>query len=290
MTLSPVGALARLSTNVPKFRTARRVYQRTGLAGDAEDLDRLVALNAAYTLGYYGRLAGSLSARYRRRLRASLQVSGAGGLVRPDGRGVVIVAAHLGDFDLAVSWIAQTLGRAPVVPVAKLERPVARRAFATVRQACGFTLAPAGHASISSLVASLREGSSVVLTLDRRTGGRAVEVRFFGLRCDLPVACLTLARTAEVPIVSAATWTWGARRVLAFGEPLWPTADAGPKADAATMQRLGDELEAAIRMAPHQWHLPAAVSQLSIAAVPDLTAPRRPEKVWSGARSATQSH
>jgi lauroyl/myristoyl acyltransferase len=258
--------VADLGASLPKLRSTRTAYQLTGLASDSQQLDALVARNAAYTLGYYRRLGCLLGSRFRHEMRRTIRPHHADRLIEAcgEGRGAVLVAMHLGDFDLAVSWIAHAIGRSPVVPVAELQHPAAQMAFTAVRRACRFTLVPAADVSVPMLVRRLEAGHLVILTLDRRIKGRTIEVLHFGRRTTLPATCLTIAGQARVPILTAATWSRPEGRVLAFGEILSPAAERSLEADTALMQHLSNELQDAILDAPHQWHIPAQLDQLSI--------------------------
>lgn len=263
-----------------KFHSARQVYAETGLARSTCELDRLVAENAAYTLGYYSRLARLVEPHYRRRLLHAILPVGDEYLTeaRNQGRGVILIAPHLGDFDLAVAWIARAIGSAPVVPVASLGRPVAQRAYAVIRHACSFDLVGSRNCSLTALSAQLRLGRAVILTLDRRAGARTVEAQLFGRPTQLPAACVSLARRADAPLLSAATWSCRGKRILAFGEPLGPGTASEGDPDEALIQSLATDVEAAIRVAPQQWHIPARVEQLSIAA--PAQGPRYQRERW----------
>lgn len=266
---------------LPKFRATRAVYAETGLGGSAEELDRLVSQNALHTFNYYRRLVCLRRSQYRHTLQASVRPQGVGNLLEAQRRrcGMVLVAPHLGDFDLAVAWIATTLRSRPIVPVARLGRPLAQHYYDVIRSACGFDLVDPREASMSSLTAQLRAGRAVILTLDRRGGNRTVEAPVFGQPAKLPAACLTLARRAGAPLISTATWTEGGERVLAFGELLGPGTNSECECDSALMNRLAAELEATIRTAPHQWHIPARREQLSIARPPGHELSTRPREL-----------
>lgn len=252
-----------------KFRSTRQVYSETGLARSTQELDRLVGENAAFTLGYYGRLACMVEPHYRRKLLRTIRPAGAEHLIRVhrQGRGLILVAPHLGDFDLAVAWIADVIGSAPVVPVASLGRPLAQRAYAVARRACNFDLVDSEDVSLSRLSAQLRAGQAVILTLDRRAGTRTLKAQLFGRPTQLPAACLSLARRAGAPLLSAATWNRPGKRALVFGEPLGPRTASERDHDGALMQRLAADAEAAIRVVPQQWHIPTHLEQLSITAL-----------------------
>jgi phosphatidylinositol dimannoside acyltransferase len=268
-----------------KLRSTRRVYAETGLAKDHRELDRLVAENAAYTVGYYRRLACILEPNYRARLLRTIRPTGSRHLVDAGGlgRGLILVAPHLGDFDLAVAWIAAAIGDRLVVPVADLGRPWAQHAYGIARRACSFDLVEAGAVSSPALCAQLKKGRTVVLTLDRRSAGRTLEANFFGHPTQLSASCLQLARLSGAPLLSAATWSHPGERTLVFGEPLWPGHGYERKGDEALLQRLASDAESAIRSAPHQWHIPARLDQHSVTAPPLSTPPRAEAQARVGA-------
>lgn len=261
-----------------KFRSARQVYAATGLATSTVELDRLVGENVAYTLGYYRRLACLVEPHYRDRLLRAIRPYGTERLTGAyrQGRGVIIVAPHLGDFDLAVAWIAAAIGSAPVVPVASLGRPLAQRAYAIARRACRFDMVDAREASLSTLGTKLRAGRAVILTLDRRAGARTLNAQLFGRQTQLSAACISLARRTGAPLLSAATWSQRGEPVLAFGELVGPGTSSERDDDGVLMQRLATDLEAAIRTAPQQWHIPAHLGQFSATASDDSSLDHEP--------------
>ncbi|HWT90760.1 MAG TPA: lysophospholipid acyltransferase family protein [Solirubrobacterales bacterium] len=222
-----------------------------------------MARNIRFTFGYYRRLVRLLDPHNRQRLQRTIRPANVDSLAvreRP-GTGAILVSAHVGDFDLAASWIAEVLGRRPVVPVADLGRPVAQRFYAAARAAGGLTLTSAEATSITELQRHLEAGRLVILTLDRRGGSNVVEIDFLGRPARVPAACFTLAQRTGAPLLSAATWSSEGQRVLSFGAAQTLSDLSGER---RTMECLKKELERAIHAAPHQWHVPADPQQLSL--------------------------
>jgi lauroyl/myristoyl acyltransferase len=246
-----------------KFRVTREVYRATSLASSQPDLDALVAHNIRFTFDYYRRLPRLFNCSDRRQLQGTIVPRNVDSLAVSEqpGSGVILVSAHVGDFDLAASWIAEVLGRRPVIPVADLGRPVAQRFYAAARKAAGITVAPAEATSIRDLQSHLEEGRIVILTLDRRGGALVADSDFLGMPARVPAACLALSRRTGVPLVSAVTWNSGGRRVLSFGAPQMLGESSHGR---GVMECLKGELERAIHAAPHQWHVPADLRQLSL--------------------------
>src|SRR5205085_1380642 len=101
----------------------------------------MVAANIAHTLRYYRRLLRLADARERGRMHA--EVDGAGVELLEEalgaGRGVILVSGHIGEFDLAASWLAQVRGLPVVVPVARVD-PLRQPLFDRTRVAAGLDL------------------------------------------------------------------------------------------------------------------------------------------------------
>lgn len=254
-----VGSARRLQ----KFRVTRAVYEAASLADNRFDLDALVASNIRFTIDYYRRLARLLDPHDRQRLQRTIVPENADSLAVSEGSGTgaILVSAHVGDFDLAATWIAEVLGRRPVVPVAELGRPFAQRFYAAARTAGGLTLASAEATSTKDLQRHLEAGRIVILTLDRRGGTKVAETDFLGRPARVPAACFALAQLTGAPLLSAATWNYGGRRILSFGEPHLIGRANGAR---GVIKALKGELERVIHVAPHQWHVPADPRQLSL--------------------------
>lgn len=247
-----------------KFAVTKAAYRAAGLA-DGTELDRLVGRNVAFTFGYYARAPLLLDGRQRRRLQHTFDVSGADRLVeaRARGQGIVLVAAHVGDFDLAGSVLAEKFGLPPVVCAARVGSRTRQAWYDRVRTACGFTFRPKGPTAFERLLADLRRGGLVITMLDRASGRYGTNVRFLGLEARIPATAFLLAASTGAPMLSAVTFRRvGGRRVLALGTPQRATDPADADACAATMRHAADEISAHIRAAPSQWHVPAYPHEL----------------------------
>jgi lauroyl/myristoyl acyltransferase len=253
---------ARLSKD--KFAATRLAFREAGFVNDERAVDDLLELNIAYTYGYHVRALRLGDERYRRRLQNTIVPEGLHNLLdaRDPGSGVILTTVHVGDFDLAASWITQILGLPLVVPVARVHSSGRQGFYDRMRKACGFRLRFGEHLSLDALAGDLRAGSVVVLTMDRRPRMHGVSTPFFGKPAVMARAPWRLAAMTSMPIVSAATHLQAdGSRTLRFGEPA-QVSGYGQGAARLLTQRLAAEAERAIAARPEQWHVPATLEQL----------------------------
>jgi KDO2-lipid IV(A) lauroyltransferase len=172
------------------------------------------------------------------------------------GRGVILAAPHLGNWDLAGAWMA-TRYHLPAAVVEPVEPPQLFEWFLAFRRAFGIEVVPLGDRVAGATLRILGENRIVGLICDRDLGGRGVEVEFFGEVTTLPGGPATLALRSGAPILPAAAYFLprGRHRVV-FRPPL-DTARQGRVSDdvARITQALAGELETLVRAAPDQWHL-----------------------------------
>ncbi len=173
------------------------------------------------------------------------------------GRGVICVLPHLGNWDVGGRYMAAR-GHS-VVSVAEELRPQRLfELFLAHRQALGLEiLGLSGDGRVGRRLARrLHENRMVALVADRDLGGRGMEVEMFGRPRRLPTGPALLSLTTGAPILVTPTYQIAGGWRIVFGAPLTiePTGERG--ADVATLTRLmGAEFERAISAAPADWHL-----------------------------------
>ncbi|MGO9247583.1 MAG: lysophospholipid acyltransferase family protein [Solirubrobacteraceae bacterium] len=255
--------LAKALASNRKPSATRTVYHETRLADSDAAVDRLVAANLKFTAAYYARNWALLSASGRRRLRRTISPVAEEHLRRATdgGQGALLLAIHLGDFDLAGHWLASELGRDLVVASPSV-RPAWRGALYTrSRSIAGFRVRPQERTTLDDLARDLRNGHLVLFLADRRCPGRSVPARFFGRPSSVSAAPAWLSASTGAPVMTAATYTEGPQdRRLVFGVPRWAHS---PGDHCWTMPALA-ELEASVHRAPHQWHIPADLTQMAV--------------------------
>jgi lauroyl/myristoyl acyltransferase len=209
--------------------------------------------------------AWCLIERYRRfstpqRFRAVLEGEDHWREVMATGGGAIVVTAHIGTWESAVGFGASEAKRKVHVVREKELDPRAQEFVEEIvaRSGEGYVthFAEDDPALALELVKALRRGDVVALQGDRpRAGGRAIEVSLFGRPLPLPVGPAALARAAEVPLLPVFNFRDGRFRLRSVARPpihVARTADRDADIAAAT-DRLGAEIEWAIRRQPHQW-------------------------------------
>ena len=174
--------------------------------------------------------------------------------------GLLFATAHIGHWEVASHLPAPGLHRrVHVVREEEVDPEVQALVVKFLRDAgtTGLTTHFAGDLTLAvRLSDALRNGEIVALQADRpRTGGRARAATVFGRPMTLPVGPAVLARSTGVPIVPVFSFREGYFRYrVVVREPFRVERTADRDADVArAIQRLGSEIEWAIRERPHQW-------------------------------------
>jgi phosphatidylinositol dimannoside acyltransferase len=178
---------------------------------------------------------------------------------RAGGSGVIIVGAHLGNWDAAGAWAAAS-GR-PVTAVAEVLSP--RRLFdffVAHRERLGISIEPASAGVIGRLKAAVDEGRIVAIVGDRDLRGRGPQVSFFGEPAPLPAGPALLGLRSGAPIMVMGVY--GTRRAdgrrgwrANILEPINPADYSGPHALTELTQEVATRLERMISVHPEEWHV-----------------------------------
>lgn len=176
------------------------------------------------------------------------------------GRGVILVTAHLGSWEVGSMLPAsRDSRRVHVVREAETDPRAQRFIEKLIRGRSGelYTTHFAEDPQLGmDLLDALRRGEIVALQGDRpRSGGRTQEVSLFGRPYSLPIGTVALARAAGMPLVPVFVFREGRRNYRCTLRPPIHVAQSGDRQrdleDA--LGRFAAELEAAIRRRPHQW-------------------------------------
>lgn len=169
-----------------------------------------------------------------------------------DGRGVLVLTAHLGNWEVLVR--AGTLADRPVSVVTKrLRSGWAEAAWRALRRG-GPTLLPAG-ASARAVVAALGRGEIVGYVLDQHDPApRAVVAPFFGRPAATSADLVRLARATGAAVVPVFTRRVGGEHVVRVEPPVELAWSEDKRADVeAGTRRCLAVVEAAIAAQPDQW-------------------------------------
>ena len=168
------------------------------------------------------------------------------------GRGIVLVGAHVGGWEVATALPAAVLS----VPTTVIVADWLAWAIQHVRYAAGLRVAYAGRLPLDS-VRLLHRGEALLVLGDdgSQTSARSYPVQFCGATAGLPAGAVSLARLAGASIVPFTVLPRGRRRWVATVEPCIepPGRAAGTAGEQAVLQLLADRWTATVRQYPEHW-------------------------------------
>ncbi len=178
--------------------------------------------------------------------------------VLAEGKGVILLTAHAGNFELG-----GILLRSRNLKVHAVYKPDHFAAVERLREGMraqgGVVGIPVDGVGFSTLplVKLLREGALVGMQGDRDFSLNGVPVPFFGREVPFPRGPWELAAMTGAPIITSFFYTDDERRFHAhFGEPIRIGGGRGERMEAiqAGMRSYVADLEALIRRHPSQWY------------------------------------
>jgi lauroyl/myristoyl acyltransferase len=172
------------------------------------------------------------------------------------GKGVIVVAPHMGSWELAVASWAARYGPIGVM----VEQIEPRRLFEhvfRVRSRMGIKVIPLSRTAARDILRLLRESRMVVLAMDRDILGTGRPLPFFGEVSRFPTGPVELALKTGAPILPAYCVRDADDRYVAVGEaPIFLTPTADHEADVQrAMEQILATFERFIRRFPDQWHV-----------------------------------
>lgn len=248
------GALGRLADRIPNdARHITRVnvelcFPELDEAGKRRLARRALAASARNLLEL-----GALWHRPLPRTRALVrEVDGAGVFddALAEGRGVLIIAPHLGAWELLQAWVA---ARASLHALYRPPRQQWLEGVITrARSRTGARMWPARPSGIRALFKALRAGEAVGILPDQQPPGEGVFAPFFGQPAKTMTLFGKLAARGNAPVLVG----WAERLPGGRGYRVhWrrvqkPVADPDPQRAA---EALNDAIEAAVRECPEQY-------------------------------------
>ncbi|MBW3594673.1 MAG: phosphatidylinositol mannoside acyltransferase [Actinobacteria bacterium] len=175
------------------------------------------------------------------------------------GRGVIVVVGHLGNWDAAGAWVGARGNR--LVTVAEVLRP--RRMFDFFRDhraRLGMTIFPAEKGATERLAEAVESGAVVAILGDRDLKGTGPEVTFFGERVTFPAGPASVLFRTKAPLLVAGVYGvrlddgrygWEAH----ISEPLDVPTERSEEAIVQVTQTVATEMEALVARRPEEWHV-----------------------------------
>ena len=187
------------------------------------------------------------------RLRRWMELRGAEHLdaALARGKGVILVAPHVGNWEPASNVVAFV----PYRVLAVTDGGLISRAIAHSRQRVGMAVVEQTKAARPAIRA-LRENAIVVLIADLVKGFRAAPVRLFGREAHIAAGPAHLAvRTGAALVPTVALRQPDNTSVIACEPPLYADPRADPAAEVSRLsQAIANYFERVIRMHPEQWY------------------------------------
>jgi KDO2-lipid IV(A) lauroyltransferase len=151
------------------------------------------------------------------------------------GRGVIVLTAHLGNFEFAAARMA-AMGYPMLIPAERLKPEPLFQLVARLRSHHGVRFVPVDSTqTLREMFAALREGQLVILAADRDVLGTGVTAPFFGAPARLPTGPVLLAHRSGAAVIGAFTWREGRGRAGGIIVPLdLAGSGAGDPADAVS--------------------------------------------------------
>lgn len=167
-------------------------------------------------------------------------------------RGVIVLLAHHGSWDIAARWAESHRYHLAVVAEVVRPRAVFRR-FVRLREDIGLEVLPLHRdGDVTARLARVLEANHLVgLLTDRDLTGRAPEVTLFGARTRVPLGPAVLSRRTGAPIVPI---TLLQRPGRCWHLQVLPAIEPGQAGVRELHAAVLAALEALIGLEPAQWH------------------------------------
>ncbi len=172
------------------------------------------------------------------------------------GKGVIVVAPHMGSWELAAASWAASFGQIGVM----VEQIEPRRLFAHVfktRSRMGIKVIPLSQTGARDIIRMLKDGRMVVLAMDRDILNTGQLFTFFGQEARFPTGPVEIALKTGAPILPAFCVRDREDGYVAVGgAPLFLTKSEDHRGDVrSAMEAILRTFEGYIKMYPDQWHV-----------------------------------
>jgi len=168
------------------------------------------------------------------------------------GKGVMLVTAHFGSFDIAVQLLAVHSVRT-TIPVEALKPQRLLDHVVSLRRNKGLNIIPAKSGALQAMLGALRNGEIVLIACDRDVTGEAPKALFFGEETRLPDMAVRLALRTGAAIIPVFNLRRDDGRYDVYVEPPIEVASSGRANVAEHMNEVIRVVEKYIKSCPEQW-------------------------------------
>jgi KDO2-lipid IV(A) lauroyltransferase len=217
---------------------------------EVEDLSKRIFRNFARNLVDYGRF-DTITDEALDRLIPSAQNLHYLEESFSNGRGVILVTGHIGNWELGALFFARHGFRINVVTIPEgRERIDSIRGAYRMRQDIRTIVVDGSPFSSLEIVAALRRGEIVAMLVDRWEGADGVPSKFFGAERRFPRGPFVLSRATGAPVIPA----FIVREGSIYRGVVDPPFFMEEPEDEPGARRVSESLERMIRTYPDQWY------------------------------------
>lgn len=131
---------------------------------------------------------------------------------KAQGRGVILLTGHLGNWEFAASRLGLLAGKA-ITPAEHMRPERLFELFCSLRNHHGVRIVPGdSRDALRSMLDTLKAGGTAMMLADRYVLGASAEVTFFGEPAKMPTGPFALALRSEAAVLAAFTWSEGSGR------------------------------------------------------------------------------
>ncbi len=169
------------------------------------------------------------------------------------GKGVILVAPHLGSFDL-VAQVATVYSLKVTIPVEPVKPKKLFDLVTRTRAAKGINLVPVGGAS-KEIYRALKDNEVVAIAADRDVMRNGVSVKFFGEETTVPYAPAVLAIRTGADIIPGCSVRNDDGSYAIYLDPKLDLQITGDTKEDVRInsQNVTNEMEKFIKKYPEQW-------------------------------------
>ncbi len=172
------------------------------------------------------------------------------------GRGVIVVAPHMGSWELAAASWAAAYGEIGVM-VEQIEPRQLFEHVSELRSRLGIRIIPLSRTGARDVMRMLKQHRMVVLAMDRDILNTGRRFRFFGHKASFPTGAVEIALKTGAPVLPAFCIRDANDAYIAIGDaPLFLTPSEDHESDVrSAMEQILAAFERYIKRYPDQWHV-----------------------------------